>query len=72
LEDHIRKGQPITGMTSGHASFPVAAPIFKFQQAGKSGTWISELLPHTAKIVDDIAIPLSVSQLTHRVINDTP
>jgi hypothetical protein len=43
LEDHIRKGQRITGMTSGQASFPVAAPIFKFQQAGKSGTWISEL-----------------------------
>ena len=50
MEDHIRKGQRITGMTSGRASFPVAAPIFKFQQAGKSGTWMSELLPHTVKI----------------------
>jgi Protein of unknown function (DUF1501) len=61
LEDHIRKGQRITGMTSGQASFPVAAPIFKFQQAGKSGAWISELLPHTAKIVDDIAIIKTVN-----------
>src|ERR1700689_4592518 len=61
LPDSIRKGQRITGMTSGQASFPVAAPIYKFQQAGKSGTWISELLPHTAKIVDDIAIIKTVN-----------
>src|SRR5271168_1656408 len=61
LPDSIRKGQRITGMTSGQASFPVAAPIFKFQQAGKSGAWISELLPHTAKIVDDITIVKTVN-----------
>src|SRR5438552_4799704 len=56
LPASIRMGQRITGMTSGQSSFPVARSIFKFNQAGKSGTWISELLPHTAKIVDDIAI----------------
>src|ERR1700753_1293724 len=61
LPDSIRKGQRITGMTSGQASFPVAAPIFKFQQYGQSGTWISELLPPTAKIVDDIAIIKTVN-----------
>src|ERR1700684_1701378 len=61
LPDSIRKGQRITGMTSGQASFPVAAPIFKFQQYGQSGAWISELLPHTAKIVDDIAIVKTVN-----------
>jgi uncharacterized protein DUF1501 len=61
LPDSVRKGQRITGMTSGQSSFPVAPPIFKFQQAGKSGAWISELLPHTAKIVDDIAIIKSVN-----------
>jgi Protein of unknown function (DUF1501) len=61
LPDSIRKGQRITGMTSGQSSFPVAAPIFKFQQAGKSGAWISELLPHTAKIVDDITIIKTVN-----------
>src|SRR6202166_150897 len=69
LPDSIRKGQRITGMTSGHASFPVAAPIFKFQQAGKSGTWISELLPHTAKIVDDIAI---IKTVNTEAINHDP
>ncbi len=61
LPDSVRQGQRITGMTSGQSSFPVAAPIFKFQQAGKSGAWISELLPHTAKIVDDIAIIKTVN-----------
>jgi len=56
LPDSVRHGQRITGMTSGQSSLPVAAPIFKFEQAGQSGTYISELLPHHAKIVDDITI----------------
>jgi Protein of unknown function (DUF1501) len=56
LPDSVRMGQRITGMTSGQSSFPVAPSIFKFNQYGKSGTWISELLPHHAKIVDDITI----------------
>ena len=60
LPGSIRMGQRITGMTSGQASFPVAPSIFKFQQAGKSGAWISELLPHTTKIVDDITIVKTV------------
>ena len=52
----IRKGQRLTTMTSGQARFPVAPSKFKFAQHGKCGTWVSELLPHTAKIVDDIAL----------------
>jgi uncharacterized protein (DUF1501 family) len=56
----IRMGQRLTGMTSGQSSFPVAAPIFKFAQHGKSGAWMSELLPHHAKIADDIAIIKSI------------
>ncbi len=61
LPDSIRQGQRVTGMTSGQSSFPVAAPIFKFAQHGQSGAWVSELLPHTAKIVDDIAILKTVN-----------
>src|SRR4051795_8807950 len=53
LPGSVRMGQRITGMTSGQSSFPVARSIFSFKQYGKSGTWVSELLPHTAKIVDD-------------------
>src|SRR3989441_911795 len=60
LPDSVRMGQRITGMTSGQSSFPVAPSIFKFSQYGKSGAWISELLPYHTKIVDDITILKSV------------
>src|SRR6266550_4951795 len=50
LPDSIRNGQRITGMTSGQKSFPCVAPIYKFNQHGQTGTWLSELLPHTAEI----------------------
>ena len=60
LPDSIRAGQRITTMTSGQAKFPVAPSIFKFAQHGRSGAWVSDLLPWTAKLVDDIAIVRSV------------
>src|SRR5256886_1304902 len=69
LPDSIRQGQRITGMTSGQSSFPVAPSIFKFNQYGKSGTWISELLPHHAKIVDDITI---IKTVYSEAINHDP
>src|SRR6202166_5304598 len=56
LPDSIRKGQRLTTMTSGQTRFPIAPSIFKFQQQGQHGAWVSELLPYTAKMVDDIAI----------------
>src|SRR5947209_1852897 len=46
LPASIRMGQRVTGMTSGQSSFPCVAPMFDFHQYGKSGTWISELIPH--------------------------
>jgi len=61
LPDSIRQGQRLTGMTSGQKSFPVMAPKLKFAQHGKSGAWVSELLPHTARIVDDICMIRSVN-----------
>jgi hypothetical protein len=60
LPDSVRNGQRITGMTSGQARFPVAPSIFKFSQCGRSGMWISELLPHTQTIADDMALIRSV------------
>ena len=60
LPDSIRQGQRITTMTSGQARFPVAPSKFKFQQHGECGRWVSELLPHTAQCVDDIALVKSV------------
>jgi hypothetical protein len=56
LPDSVRNNQRITGMTSGQARFPVAPSIFKFSQCGKSGMWMSELIPHLHDIADDIAL----------------
>lgn len=61
LPDSIRQGQRLTGMTSGQKSFPVISPKFAFAQHGKSGAWLSELLPHTAKVVDELCIVRSVN-----------
>jgi uncharacterized protein (DUF1501 family) len=60
LPDSIRMGQRLTGMTSGQSRFPIAPSKYAFKQHGKSGIWLSELLPHTAKIADDIAVIKSV------------
>ncbi|MDB6110571.1 MAG: hypothetical protein JWR69_2321 [Pedosphaera sp.] len=69
LPASIRMGQRVTGMTSGQSSFPCVAPMFEFSQHGKSGTWISELLPHTASIVDDIAL---IKTMNTEAINHDP
>ena len=61
LPDSIRMGQRLTGMTSGQKSFPVIGSKFKFTQQGKNGTWISELLPHTGKIIDDLCVMKTVN-----------
>ena len=60
LPDSIRNGQRITTMTSGQARLPVAPSMFKFQQYGQCGRWASELIPHTASVVDDLAVVKSV------------
>lgn len=69
LPDSIRNGQRITGMTSGQKSFPCVAPMFEFKQYGQHGTYVSEILPHTASIVDDITI---VKSLHTEAINHDP
>ncbi len=50
------QGQRLTGMTSGQAKFPVAPSFVDFKQYGESGTWVSDLLPYTAKMTDDICV----------------
>ena len=62
-------GQRITGMTSGQDSLPIAPSIFKFSRHGQSGAWFSELLPHHAKIADDIAI---IKSMYTEAINHDP
>jgi len=69
LPDSIRKGQRFTTMTSGQARFPVAPSKFEFSQHGQSGTWVSELLPHTAGVVDQLAV---IRSMYTEAINHDP
>jgi len=69
LPNSIRRGQRLTGMTSGQKSFPVIAPKFGFRRCGKSGTWLSELLPHTARVMDDICM---IRSMHTEAINHDP
>lgn len=69
LPDSVRNGQRVTGMTAGQKSFPVCAPIKPFKQHGQSGTWVSEFLPYTAGIVDDICV---IKSMHTEAINHDP
>ena len=69
LPDSIRKGQRLTGMTSKQSSFPVAPTKFAFKQYGESGAWVSELLPHTAKVADQLCF---VKTMHTQAINHDP
>jgi hypothetical protein len=67
LPESIRNGQRLTGMSAFQTKFPTAPSIFKFAQYGESRAWLSELLPHTAKVVDDLAIirSMQTEQINH-------
>ena len=60
LPASIRMGQRLTGMSSSQARFPLAGSAFTFAQHGQSGAWLSELMPWTAKIADDLCFIKSV------------
>lgn len=60
LPESVRGEQRLTGMSGNQSSLPLVGSPFKFTQHGQSGTWVSELLPHTAKIVDEISVIRSV------------
>ena len=69
LPDSVRNGQRLTGMSGNQASLPLAGSIFKFNQHGRSGAWICELLPNTAKVVDDLCI---IRSMYTEAINHDP
>jgi hypothetical protein len=56
-------------MTATQDSFPVAPSRFKFSPHGQCGAWVSELLPHTAAVVDDLCF---VKSLHTEAINHDP
>ncbi|HZZ44370.1 MAG TPA: DUF1501 domain-containing protein [Tepidisphaeraceae bacterium] len=69
LPASVRMGQRLTGMTAGQATFPTAPSAFKFDRAGKNGVFISELMPYTAKVMDEICL---IKSLYTEAINHDP
>ncbi len=69
LPESIRMGQRLTGMTATQTSFPVAPSLFKFAQHGNSGAWVSELLPQTAKVADQLCF---IKSMHTEAINHDP
>jgi hypothetical protein len=69
LPESIRMGQRLTGMTAYQANFPTAPSIFKFAQHGEAGTWLSELLPYTAKVADQLCL---IKSMQTDAINHDP
>src|SRR5439155_11604684 len=68
IPDSVRQGQRVA-QTMGQSSLLVARSQFEFSRHGQSGTWVSELLPHTAKIIDDITV---IKTMTTDAINHDP
>ena len=69
LPASIRMGQRLTGMTSGQSKFPCVAPMFDFKQHGRSGAWISELLPHLGAAADQLCF---IKSMNTEAINHDP
>lgn len=69
LPESVRLGQRLTGMTAGQSSFPLVGSPFQFGQHGESGAWVSELMPYTAEIVDDLCF---VKSMFTEAINHDP
>jgi hypothetical protein len=69
LPESVRMGQRLTGMSGNQATIPLAGSIFKFARHGKSNAWVSELLPYTAGIVDELCL---ITSLYTEAINHDP
>ena len=69
LPEEVRKGQRLTGMSGNQSSLPLVGSPFKFSQHGESGAWLSDLLPHTAKVADDLCF---IKSLHTEAINHGP
>jgi hypothetical protein len=60
LPASVRMGQRLTGMSANQATLPLARSIFPFARHGRSGAWMSDLLPWTSRIVDDLCFVRSM------------
>ena len=69
LPSSILGNQRLTGMSAGQSSFPIAGSVFDFKQHGESGAWVSNLMPYTSKIVDELCF---VKSMYTEAINHDP
>src|SRR5438477_614578 len=69
LPNSIRRGQRLTTMSSGQPRFPIAPSKFRFARHGRAGTYVSELLPYTARMVDDLCV---IKTMHTEAINHDP
>ncbi|MBI3822814.1 MAG: DUF1501 domain-containing protein [Planctomycetes bacterium] len=69
LPDSVRRGQRLTGMTATQERFPIAPSMYRFARHGRSGQWISELMPHLSTIADDLCF---VKSMHTEAINHDP
>jgi len=69
IPESIRGKQRVSGMVSAQGKFPIAGSHFKFNQYGESGSWVSDLMPHTAEIVDDLCF---IKSMNTNAINHDP
>ena len=69
LPESVRNGQRLTQMSATQLSFPMVPSKFSFAQRGQSGAWVSELLPHTAKIADKLTF---IKSMHTEAINHDP
>ena len=69
LPESVRQGQRLTSMSVNQAILPLAGSLFPFRRHGRTGTWVSDLLPHTASLVDEITV---VRSMYTEAINHDP
>lgn len=69
LPDSVRMGQRLTTMTANQKTLPMLPAIRPFKQYGKSGRWLSTLIPHTGSIADEICV---VNSMHTEAINHAP
>ena len=69
LPESVRRGQRLTTMTASQSIFPIAPSIFRFAQHGEAGAWVSELMPYTARVVDQLCF---IKSMHTEAINHDP
>jgi hypothetical protein len=67
LPDSVRRGQRLTGMSAQQSALPLVGSPYRFARHGQSGAWVSDLLPYTAQVADELCFVKSMftEQINH-------